>query len=59
MLEFKVIELSDKPWVEKLLQISDFRGCEYCFANNIIPSGKIIILINFKIVSRFLCSSVL
>ena len=34
MLEFKVIELSDKPWVEKLLQISDFRGCEYCFANN-------------------------
>lgn len=34
MLEFKVIELSDKPWVEKLLRISDFRGCEYCFANN-------------------------
>ena len=34
MLEFKVIELSDKPWVDKLLQISDFRGCEYCFANN-------------------------
>ena len=34
MLDFKVIELSDKPWVERLLQISDFRGCEYCFANN-------------------------
>lgn len=34
MLSFKVIELSDKPWVDKLLQISDFRGCEYCFANN-------------------------
>ena len=34
MLDFKVIELSDKPWVEKLLRISDFRGCEYCFANN-------------------------
>lgn len=34
MLDFKVIELSDKPWVDKLLQISDFRGCEYCFANN-------------------------
>lgn len=34
MLEFKVIELSDKPWIEKLLRLSDFRGCEYCFANN-------------------------
>ena len=34
MLEFKVIELSDKPWIDSLLKISDFRGCEYCFANN-------------------------
>lgn len=34
MLDFKVIELSDKPWVDSLLRISDFRGCEYCFANN-------------------------
>lgn len=34
MLEFKVIELSDKPWIDSLLRISDFRGCEYCFANN-------------------------
>ncbi len=34
MLEFKVIELSDKAWVEPILKASDFRGCEYCFANN-------------------------
>ncbi|MCC8043257.1 MAG: phosphatidylglycerol lysyltransferase domain-containing protein [Oscillospiraceae bacterium] len=34
MLEFKVIELSDKSWIDKLLAASDFRGCEYCFANN-------------------------
>ncbi len=34
MLDFKVIELSDKPWIDALLRLSDFRGCEYCFANN-------------------------
>lgn len=34
MLDFKVIEMSDKPWIDSLLKISDFRGCEYCFANN-------------------------
>lgn len=34
MLEFKTIELSDKPWIDSLLKISDFGGCEYCFANN-------------------------
>lgn len=31
MLEFKPIELIDKEWVEKLLDISDYRGTEYCF----------------------------
>lgn len=35
MLEFKVIELSDKPQVDRLLALSEFRGCEYCFANNL------------------------
>lgn len=34
MLEFKTIELSDKPWIDSLLRISDLGGCEYCFANN-------------------------
>ncbi|MBQ7784054.1 MAG: DUF2156 domain-containing protein [Oscillospiraceae bacterium] len=34
MLDFKTIELSDKPWIDSLLRLSDFRGCEYCFANN-------------------------
>lgn len=34
MLEFKTIELSDKPWIDELLRLSDFGGCEYCFANN-------------------------
>lgn len=34
MLEFKTIELSDKTWIDRLLKISDFGGCEYCFANN-------------------------
>lgn len=35
MLDFKVIELSDREWINKLLSLSDFRGCEYCFANNL------------------------
>ncbi len=34
MLDFKIIELSDKSWIDSLLKKSDFRGCEYCFANN-------------------------
>lgn len=34
MLDFKVIELSDRPWVTELLKMSDFRGCEYNFSNN-------------------------
>lgn len=34
MLEFRVIELSDKEWIKQLLGMSDYRGCEYCFANN-------------------------
>lgn len=34
MLDFKVIELSDRPWITELLKKSDFRGCEYNFSNN-------------------------
>ncbi len=34
MLEFRSIEISDKDWINRLLQKSDFRGCEYSFSNN-------------------------
>lgn len=34
MLDFRYIQLSDKEWIVPLLQLSDFRGCEYSFANN-------------------------
>ncbi len=34
MLDYKVIELSDRKWIAELLKKSDFRGCEYNFANN-------------------------
>lgn len=33
MLEFRKIELLDKPWIEELLKLSDFRGAEYNFTN--------------------------
>lgn len=35
MLEFRQIKLSDKDWIDKALKYSDFRGCEYSFANNL------------------------
>lgn len=35
-LDFRMIELSDKPWIDELLKKSDFRGSEYCFGNNFI-----------------------
>ncbi len=34
MLELREIQLSDKPWIDQLLAISDFMSCEYTFANN-------------------------
>lgn len=34
MFEFREIQLSDKDWINKCLEISDFKGCEYSFANN-------------------------
>ena len=34
MFEFREIQLSDKEWIDNCLKISDFRGCEYSFANN-------------------------
>lgn len=35
MLEFRDISLSDKSRAERALRQSDFRGCEYSFANNL------------------------
>lgn len=35
MLEFREIQLSDREWINECLKISDFRGCEYSFANNV------------------------
>lgn len=34
MLDYKVIDISDRQWITELLKKSDFRGCEYNFANN-------------------------
>ncbi len=34
MLEFRTIDISDKKWICECLARSDFRGCEYSFANN-------------------------
>lgn len=35
MLDFRVIDISDKIWIDNLLGLSDFQGCEYSFANNL------------------------
>lgn len=34
MLEFREISLADRPWITDCLRASDYRGCEYSFANN-------------------------
>ena len=34
MLELRTIDISDKDWICRALTRSDFRGCEYSFANN-------------------------
>lgn len=33
MIEFKKITLEDREWMEKYFKESDFRGCDYSFAN--------------------------
>jgi hypothetical protein len=35
LLDFRLINIDDRPWINKLLKYSDFRGCEYSFANNL------------------------
>lgn len=32
-MDFKEITLADREWMDPLLQASDFRGCDYTFAN--------------------------
>ncbi len=33
MMQFRLVELSDKKWMKKYLDESSFRGCEYAFGN--------------------------
>ncbi len=35
MQRFRILQLSDRLWVQKALRQSDYRGCEYSFANNL------------------------
>jgi hypothetical protein len=35
MFDFRKIDISDQSRINECLGISDFRGCEYCFANNL------------------------
>jgi len=39
MVQFKVPELSDRPWVQGLLAREDCRACEYNFVNMFLWSG--------------------
>lgn len=34
MFDFREINLNDKEWINNCFKISDFKGCEYSFANN-------------------------
>ncbi len=36
MLEFRRIEITDKPWIDKALRCAQFKGCEYTFGNNFV-----------------------
>lgn len=35
-MEFRKLTLEDKPWIDYLLSLSDYRGCEYNFTNNYV-----------------------
>lgn len=58
MLEFRNIQLSDKEWIDESLKMSDFKGCEYSFANNIawrrLGNAKISRFEDFYICASFL-----
>ena len=55
MLEFRDIEISDRDWINSLLEQSDFMGCEYSFANNMawrrLSDSKITRYKDFYIIS--------
>ena len=57
MLEFRRITLNDRDKVNKLLAFSDFRGCEYSFANNLawcrLADSQICFFKDFYIVCAF------
>ncbi len=36
MLEFRRIEITDKPWIDAALRFAQYRGCEYTFGNNFV-----------------------
>jgi len=36
MLQFRELRLEDRQWVNECLKASDFKGCEYSFANNYV-----------------------
>ncbi len=54
MLEFRDIDISDKEHINNCLQLSDFMGCEYTFANNMawkrLADSKIAFYKDFYIV---------
>lgn len=57
MLEFKDIEMKDKESITAALNVSDFMGCEYSFANNMawkrLAGSKISFCKNFYICCAF------
>lgn len=57
MLEFRRITLDDREKVNKALAVSDFKGCEYSFANNLawcrLADSKICFYKDFYIVCSF------
>ncbi|GHU54980.1 hypothetical protein FACS1894132_10410 [Clostridia bacterium] len=55
MLEFREINIEDRFWISELLRKSDYRGCEYSFANNLawqrLSNSKIARFKDFYIVA--------
>lgn len=57
MLEFRQITIDDKDKINAALQLSDYMGCEYSFANNLawcrLADSRICFYKNFYIVCAF------
>ena len=58
MLEFRDIDIKDKDKINKALRISDLRGCEYSFANNMawkrLGDSKIAFYKDFYLCAAFM-----